>query len=139
MFTFPVTVYIEDTDALGHVFYARYLHFAERARSEWLKSLGISHQTLITNHQTMIVVAQAFIKYHKPAVLEDQLTVDVSLISLSKASMVVEQRIFKKLQLLTTLTIKLACICHEGKIKSIPSELKIILENQLNLSQSTEG
>src|SRR3989338_5601426 len=116
-FSFPVTVYIEDTDALGVVYYANYLKFAERARSEWFASLGVSHKKLIENYQTQVVVADVTIKYHKSAVLEDRLEVTVSLISLLSVSMVLEQFITRGQDRLATLTVRLGFVDTKGKKK----------------------
>ncbi len=72
-FGWPVRVYWEDTDAGGIVFYANYLKFFERARTEWLRSLGIGQQALREATGGMFVVTDATLKYHRPARLDDEL------------------------------------------------------------------
>jgi acyl-CoA thioester hydrolase len=93
MFTHPIRVYWEDTDAGGIVFYANYLKFMERARTEWLRSLGISQQAL--KHQTggMFVVTDTQLKYLQPARLDDLLSVSAQLIETGRASMKMSQEI----------------------------------------------
>jgi len=74
-FVFPVRVYYEDTDAGGVVYYANYLRFFERARTEWLRSTGVSQYTLAETTHLMFVVRRAHIDYHSPARLDDCLTI----------------------------------------------------------------
>ena len=79
-FEFPIRVYWEDTDAGGIVFYANYLKFFERARTEWLRSLGIHQQALRDNTGGMFVVSETQLKYHRPARLDDELLVTARLL-----------------------------------------------------------
>eukprot|EP01038_Epipyxis_sp_PR26KG_P000739 gene739-1044_t len=72
-FEFPIRIYWEDTDAGGIVFYANYLKFFERARTEWLRSLGIGQQALREQTGGMFVVSETALKYHRPARLDDEL------------------------------------------------------------------
>jgi acyl-CoA thioester hydrolase len=74
-FAWPLRVYWEDTDAGGVVFYANYLKFFERARTEWLRSLGFEQQVLRESEGGMFIVIDAALKYHRPARLDDQLLV----------------------------------------------------------------
>ena len=74
-FAFPIRIYWEDTDAGGIVFYANYLKFFERARTEWLRSLGLEQQKLREQTGGMFVVTQAQVDYHRPARQDDQLLV----------------------------------------------------------------
>jgi len=74
-FVFPIRIYWEDTDAGGIVFYANYLKFFERARTEWLRSLGIQQQSLKEQSGGMFVVSETQIKYFSPARLDDLLEV----------------------------------------------------------------
>ncbi|MDR2851603.1 MAG: YbgC/FadM family acyl-CoA thioesterase [Burkholderiaceae bacterium] len=89
-----IRVYWEDTDAGGIVFYANYLKFMERARTEWLRSLGIAQQRLRESTGGMFVVSQAHIQYHRPARLDDRLLVTTRLSRLGAASMTVAQCVF---------------------------------------------
>ncbi len=91
-FTWPVRVYWEDTDAGGIVFYANYLKFFERARTEWLRSLGIEQQRLREQTGGMFVVTQTQLQYHRPARLDDLLLVTAQVVDAGRASMTIEQR-----------------------------------------------
>ena len=91
-FEFPIRVYWEDTDAGGIVFYANYLKFFERARTEWLRSLGLSQQMLRETTGGMFVVTDTAVRYRKPARLDDLLTVNASLQDGSRASLTIAQQ-----------------------------------------------
>ena len=96
VFTFPMRVYWEDTDAGGVVFYANYLKFFERARTEWLRSLGIAQQKLREQTGGIFVVTSAQLEYLHPARLDDQLFVTASLKSAGRASLTIEQQALLK-------------------------------------------
>lgn len=89
VFQHPVRVYWEDTDAGGIVFYANYLKFFERARTEWLRSLGIGQQLLREQTGGMFIVSEARIKYHAPARLDDTLIVTAQLTETGRASLTI--------------------------------------------------
>ncbi|QKV52528.1 tol-pal system-associated acyl-CoA thioesterase [Comamonas antarctica] len=93
-FALPIRVYWEDTDAGGVVFYANYLRFYERARTEWLRSLGIEQQKLREQTGGMFVVTQAQVEYLRPARLDDQLLVTARLEASGRASMTIRQQAF---------------------------------------------
>ena len=90
-FTWPVRVYWEDTDAGGIVFYANYLKFFERARTEWLRALGIEQQRLRETVGGMFVVTATQVKYHRPARLDDVLWVSARVLEAGRASLTIEQ------------------------------------------------
>ena len=92
VFTFPIRIYWEDTDAGGIVFYANYLKFFERARTEWLRSLGIQQQSLKEESGGMFVVSETQIKYFSPARLDDLLEVTVRTAEAGRASLVLAQQ-----------------------------------------------
>jgi acyl-CoA thioester hydrolase len=91
-FHWPVRIYWEDTDAGGIMFYANYLKFFERARTEWLRSLGISQHALREATGGMFVVSDTQIRYLKPARLDDELIVTASLHEMGRASMTITQK-----------------------------------------------
>jgi acyl-CoA thioester hydrolase len=91
-FIWPVRVYWEDTDAGGIVFYANYLKFFERARTEWLRSLGINQSQLREATGGMFVVGETSVKYHLPARLDDELLVTAALQQKGRASLTIVQR-----------------------------------------------
>ena len=95
-FKWPVRVYWEDTDAGGIVFYANYLKFFERARTEWLRSLGIGQHQLKDETGCMFVVAETRVKYMRPARLDDELIVTARLQELGRASVTIQQQALLK-------------------------------------------
>lgn len=92
VFSWPLRVYWEDTDAGGIVFYANYLKFFERARTEWLRSLGLEQRTLLESRGGMFVVSQASLRYHRPARLDDELIVTAWPAESGRASMTIHQQ-----------------------------------------------
>ena len=95
VFEFPIRVYWEDTDAGGIVFYANYLKFFERARTEWLRSLGIGQQALREATGGMFVVSETQLKYHRPARLDDELIVTAALQESGRASLTIAQQAYR--------------------------------------------
>ena len=95
-FSWPVRVYWEDTDAGGIVFYANYLKFFERSRTEWLRSLGIEQQRLKDTTGGMFVVSETSVRYLRPARLDDELIVTANLVKTGGASMTINQCVLLK-------------------------------------------
>jgi acyl-CoA thioester hydrolase len=93
-----VRVYWEDTDAGGIVFYANYLKFMERARTEWLRSLGVEQRSLRESSGGQFVVSETQLKYHRPARLDDELAVTAELRQIGQASLTIDQRVLFKSQ-----------------------------------------
>jgi acyl-CoA thioester hydrolase len=126
-FTFPVRVYWEDTDAGGVVYYANYLRFLERARSEWLRTLGIDQVRLLRDERLQFVVVEANIRYHRPAKFDDELLVTAALESLSGASVTFAQEIRRGNaggELLVSATVRAACIASDThKPRPLPKAL----------------
>ena len=96
IFQWPIRVYWEDTDAGGIVFYANYLKFFERSRTEWLRSLGIEQQNLKESSGCMFVVTNTTLRYHRPARLDDVMTVTARMINIGRASMTLKQQALLK-------------------------------------------
>jgi len=92
VFEWPVRVYWEDTDAGGIVFYANYLKFFERARTEWLRGLGLGQQALRDDTGGMFVVTDVQLAYHRPARLDDMLCVTAQVCTRGRASLLLQQR-----------------------------------------------
>jgi acyl-CoA thioester hydrolase len=126
-FTFPVRVYWEDTDAGGVVYYARYLHFLERARSEWLRTLGIDQARLLSEERLQFVVVEAGIRYHRPARFDDELVVTAALGELRGASVTFAQEIRRGSvsgELLVSATVRAACLASDTlKPRPLPRAL----------------
>jgi acyl-CoA thioester hydrolase len=110
LFRFPVRVYWEDTDAGGVVFYANYLKFFERARTEWLRSLGFAQQRLREEHGLIFIVIDTAVRYLKPARLDDMLDVTVALREPRRASLVIAQQAWRDGTLLAEGTIRIGCV-----------------------------
>ena len=94
-FELPVRVYYEDTDAQGVVYYANYFRFMERARTEWLRSLGVDMVRLQDEDRRIFVVTEVNVKFRAPARLSDDLVVTAGLRDLSRAAFDIEQKIFR--------------------------------------------
>ena len=93
-FAFPIRVYWEDTDAGGIVFYANYLKFFERARTEWLRSLGLEQRRLRENTGGIFVVGETSVRYHRAARLDDELLVTARVEEMGRASLTIVQQAF---------------------------------------------
>lgn len=111
-FSIPIRVYIEDTDtdAGGIVFYANYLRYMERARTEWLRACGIELDEWQNEHRRQFVVKSVQIDFHKPAKFNEQLTVGANLMTLKSASLVCEQPVRRGAELLTQSIVQLVCV-----------------------------
>lgn len=113
IFVWPIRVYYEDTDASGVAYHARYLHWFERARSEWLRARGMSHQRLADGFGAAFTVAALDIQYKKPARLDDLLEASVTVAQQGRASLVFEQHLQwpgQALPPLATVRVKVACV-----------------------------
>ena len=109
-FEFPIRVYWEDTDAGGIVFYANYLKFFERARTEWLRAAGVEQHQLREDTGIIFVVAATSLRYVAPAKLDDLLTVTVEPQPAGRASLVVRQRALRGDTLLCEGEIRIGCV-----------------------------
>ena len=110
VFHWPVRIYWEDTDAGGIVFYANYLKFFERARTEWLRALGIGQHALREETGGMFVVSETAVKYHRPAQLDDLLRVTARLSEGGRASLVIAQQAWRGDTLLCEGTIRIGWV-----------------------------
>jgi 4-hydroxybenzoyl-CoA thioesterase len=128
VFKHQVRVYVEDTDAGGIVFYANYLKYMERARTEFLRSLGYNKPALFDSFQ--FVVRSVELVYQKPAVLDDLLNISASLSKLSKASFEMHQNVCRDGDILVEGKVKVACINSETKRPlAMPKEIYATLSN----------
>jgi len=110
MFSLPVRVYWEDTDAGGVVYYANYLRFLERARSEWLRALGFEQDRLRDEAGVVFVVRRVAIDYLAPARFNDMLDVSVRRVEAARASLEMEQEIAAGPTRLASASVTLACV-----------------------------
>jgi acyl-CoA thioester hydrolase len=109
-FSWRARVYWEDTDGGGVVYYANYLKFMERARTEWLRSMGHSPSELASTHGYVFAVAEVKVNYRKPARLDDELRITCVPVPVGKASIRFQQKIWRGEVLLTEGDIRVACV-----------------------------
>jgi acyl-CoA thioester hydrolase len=109
-FTHPVRIYWEDTDAGGVVFYANYLKFFERARTEWLRALGVGQQQMRRSEGSILVVVDTRVRYLQPARLDDELNITVTLAEAARATLTLAQAALRGPTLLADSRITLACV-----------------------------
>ena len=110
VFTWPVRVYYEDTDAGGVVYYANYLKFTERARTEWLRACGFEQTDLARVHDVIFGVRAFAIEYLKPARFDDALQVTVELIKVGAGQIDLIQRVIRDDEELATAHVKIVCV-----------------------------
>jgi acyl-CoA thioester hydrolase len=123
-FIWPVRVYYEDTDAGGVVYYANYLKFIERARTEWLRAQGYEQTDLAQQHHAVFVVRSAAIDYLKPARFNDSLQVTVELIKVGAGHIDLVQRVIRGDELVASAVVKVACVgLHTMRPMRIPRPL----------------
>lgn len=108
--TWPVRVYWEDTDAGGVVYYANYLKFLERARSEWLRALGIGQLELMRQEGVVFVVRHVAAEFLQPARFDDLLVVKSWLLKLAGASLTLKQEVVRAATILLTAQVRVACV-----------------------------
>lgn len=127
-FSFNMRVYYEDTDAAGVVFYANYLKYMERARTEWLRSAGYDHEQLVNDYDLLFAVKDLSINYIKPGKLDDLLTINSELLKKRGASLVFKQTILnEEHETLVKAEIRVACI-NASTFKAAPMPEKLLKE-----------
>ena len=127
-FKYKFKIYYEDTDSGGIVYYANYLKYLERARSEAIYSLGLTNTNLKKDHDTLIIVKSCNIEYKKPAKFEDELEIISSILSKTRTSFTMLQIIKKNEEIISEATVQLVTVNKECKPIKIPE----ILNNLLN-------
>ena len=128
-FSFTVKVYYEDTDAGGVVYYANYLKYLERARSEAIYSLGYTNSSILEQFGVLLIVKSCNIEYKKPAKFEDMLEIISEIKSFTKTSFLMKQSILRKNEIISDAEIHLVSVDKNGKPSKIPEDLKKKLEN----------
>ena len=127
-FIYKFRIYYEDTDSGGVVYYANYLKYLERARSEAIYSLGLTNTKLQKDYGTLIIVKSCNIEYKKPARFEDELEIISSVLTKTKTSFTMKQIIKKDEETIAEADVQLVTVNKEGKPVKIPK----ILEKFLN-------
>ncbi len=132
-FTFPVRIYYEDTDHGGVVYHANYLKFMERARTEFLRTLGLELDALDAEHGILFALSEAQVCFRRPALFNDLLVVETGLTRLAGARMEFVQRIWRQQprSLLVEADIRLACIERSGRVRRIPRPVATALRSHL--------
>jgi acyl-CoA thioester hydrolase len=117
---FPVRVYFEDTDVAGIVYYANYLRFMERARSDMLRALGVDQRAALEAGEGVYAVAEVAIKYRAPAKLADDLVIVTRLDSVRAASVLIHQQVMRGAEILADALVTAAFITPEGRPRRQP-------------------
>jgi len=121
---YKTKVYYEDTDAGGIVYYAKYLHFIERARSEMIyQQLSLSHKQLKNDHDVIFVVRSCNIKYLKPANFEDKLQINTNISNKTAVRLNLVQEVRRGTELLVVAEVELAVIDSKGTVRKLPANL----------------
>lgn len=123
----PLRVYYEDTDAGGIVFYANYLKFAERGRTEFLRAAGYENRKLMEEEGVMFVVRRVEADYHKPAYLDDELVLRTAVEEIRNSSFAMKQSIFKDNILLFAMDVLMVCVNKAGRPVRVSPALKAAL------------
>ncbi len=141
---FPVRVYFEDTDAAGVVYYANYLRYAERARTELMRAIGVPHSGLMKDEGVVFVVHRCDVLYRRPAHLDDALEVHTGRMALSGTGLWADQVVRHAGEDLVRMRIRLACVGPEGRPVRLPEALRRALEpfvadSAITFSKEKEG
>ncbi|WP_434279346.1 tol-pal system-associated acyl-CoA thioesterase [Acinetobacter sp. CE-15] len=128
-FEFQIRVYIEDTDAGGIVYHANHIRFMERARTEWLRASGIDHYWHQKDYN--FVVHKIALKYSRPILMDDLITVTASVVSCKASSFVLQQNIYRGEIMLASGEVELACLGTDMKPRRIPDEIRDLILREL--------
>ncbi len=126
--SFSLRVYYEDTDMAGIVYYANYLKFIERARSEWVRTLGLD-QGRLRDEGLVFAVRRVVADYLKPARFDDILTVDTQMLAATSARSELRQEVRRDDDLLFTALVTLVCLGPDGRPARLPQALRLMLNS----------
>jgi acyl-CoA thioester hydrolase len=132
----PLRVYYEDTDAAGIVYYANYLKFAERGRTEMMRALGFEHSGILEETGIAFIVRRLSADYRAAARLDDMLTVETTVLSIGAATLSLDQQIHRDGETLVAIDILVACIGPDGRPRRLPSGLRAALARHGKLPAS---
>ena len=127
-FKYNTRIYYEDTDAGGVVYYANYLKFLERARSEAIYSLGLSNKEILNKENVIIIVKSCNIEYKKPAKFEDKIEIISKITEVKNSSFNMNQVIKKKFDIISEADVVLVTVNKKGKPVRIPNILKKLID-----------
>jgi acyl-CoA thioester hydrolase len=123
----PLRVYYEDTDAAGIVYYANYLKFAERGRTEMMRSLGFEHSRIYDETGVAFAVRRLSADYRAAARLDDALTVETAIEAIGAATLSLDQQIRRDGETLVALDVLVACVGRDGRPRRVPPGLRAAL------------
>ena len=130
MFQYTLKIYYEDTDAGGVVYYANYLKFIERARTEMINKLGFTLAKLLKEYDRLFLVKKIECDYIESCKLEDTLNVQSNILVLKNASFELEQNLLKQNKIIFRSKIVMVCVNSQGAPSKIPNELHNLMKNQ---------
>ena len=130
MFKYNFKIYYEDTDSGGVVYYANYLKFIERARTEMIGEFGFTLTTLLEDHDSLFLVKKIECDYIQSCKLEDTLNVQSRVLFFKKASFELEQQIFKQNKIIFNSKILMVCVNSQGVPSKIPEELNSLMKKK---------
>ncbi len=132
---FPVRVYYEDTDAGGVVYYANYLKFAERARSEMIRHLGLESSRIMAEQGVGLAVRRCNAEFLQPARLDDLVEVHTTVSKIQGASLELTQTVRRGAEDLVRMELRLACLSLDGGPARLPGEVREALLNHFNVDR----
>ena len=124
---FPIRVYYEDTDMAGIVYYANYLKFIERARSDWVRALGIDQTEMRVAEGLVFAVKRVEAEYHQPARFDDKLDVRTVIRAVTGARLVLEQAVWRGENLLFSAIVTVVCVSDSGQPARLPANIRRVL------------
>ena len=134
----PLRVYYEDTDAAGIVYYANYLKFAERGRTELMRTLGFAHSGIYAETGIVFTVRRLKADYRRPARLDDALTIVTRIVDIGAATLLLDQEICREGAVLVALELLLACVGRDGRPRRVPAGLRAALAASRQSSPTPE-
>ncbi len=124
---FPIRVFYEDTDMGGIVYYANYLKFIERARSDWVRKIGIDQNAMRDEDGLIFAVRRVEADYHAPARFDDALEVETETLTVSGARLVMVQKVTRGVDLLFSATVTIVCLNEAGQPARLPANIRLML------------
>ena len=124
---FPIRVYYEDTDMAGIVYYANYLKYIERARSDWFRQMGIDQNEMREDDGVVFAVRRVEADYHAPAKFDDELEVRTRVMTVTGARLVMEQDLFRDDVHLFHAVVTIVCVTEAGQPARLPANIRLIL------------
>jgi len=125
--TFPIRVYYEDTDMAGIVYYANYLKYIERARSDWVREIGVDQNAMREEDGVVFAVRRIEADYHAPAKFDDALEVRTQVQTVTGARLIMGQSLYRADTLLFEAVVTLVCVNEAGQPARLPANIRLTL------------